>query len=49
MGRTPNYQFDRMKRDKAKAEKKAARLAAKAKPEAEAAPETKSDEPPADK
>ena len=31
MGRTPNYRFDRMQRDKAKAEKKAEKAAAKAK------------------
>jgi hypothetical protein len=29
MGRTPNYRFDRMQRDKAKAEKKAEKAAAK--------------------
>jgi hypothetical protein len=31
MGRTPNYRFDRMERDKAKAQKKADKAAAKAK------------------
>ncbi len=31
MGRTPNYRFDRMQRDKAKAEKKAEKAAARAK------------------
>jgi hypothetical protein len=31
MGRTPNYRFDRMQRDKAKADKKAEKAAAKAK------------------
>jgi hypothetical protein len=31
MGRTPNYGYDRMQRDKAKAEKKAEKAAAKAK------------------
>jgi hypothetical protein len=30
MGRTPNYGFDRMQREKAKAEKKAEKAAAKA-------------------
>ncbi len=30
MARTPNYKFDRMEREKAKAAKKAARAAAKA-------------------
>lgn len=30
MGRTPNYRFDRMQRDKAKADKKAEKAAAKA-------------------
>jgi hypothetical protein len=29
MGRTPNYRFDRMQRDKAKADKKAEKAAAK--------------------
>ncbi|HVO02784.1 MAG TPA: hypothetical protein VMT54_11315 [Candidatus Cybelea sp.] len=29
MGRTPNYRFDRMQREKAKAEKKAEKAAAK--------------------
>ena len=49
MGRKPNYQFDRMQRDKAKAEKKAARLAAKMKPDAEEAPEKKEGDQSADK
>jgi len=31
MGRTPNYRYDRMQRDKSKAEKKAEKAAAKAK------------------
>ena len=30
MGRTPNYRFDRMQRDQAKADKKAEKAAAKA-------------------
>jgi translation initiation factor 2 alpha subunit (eIF-2alpha) len=44
MGRTPNYRFDRMQRDKAKADKKAEKAAAKAK----LAEEKKSGEQPAD-
>ncbi len=44
MGRTPNYSFDRMQRDRAKAAKNAVKAAAKeaakkAKPTAEDAPE----------
>jgi hypothetical protein len=35
MARTPNFSFDRMQRDKAKAEKKAEKAAAKAKKRAE--------------
>ena len=45
MGRTPNYRFDRMQREKAKADKKAEKAAAKAK---QAAEEKKPDEQPAD-
>jgi translation initiation factor 2 alpha subunit (eIF-2alpha) len=49
MGRTPNYRFDRMQRDKAKAEKKAEKAAAKAKKAAEQAPEEAPiDTPPAE-
>ena len=44
MGRTPNYGYDRMQRDKAKAEKKAEKAAAKAKK----AVDDKAAEPPAD-
>jgi hypothetical protein len=38
MGRTPNYGYDRMQRDKAKAEKKAEKAAAKAKKAADDKP-----------
>ena len=48
MGRTPNYRFDRMQRDKAKAEKKAEKAAAKeAKRLAEGGAPADSPEPPA--
>lgn len=36
MGRTPNYSYDRMQREKAKADKKAEKAAAKAKAAEEA-------------
>jgi translation initiation factor 2 alpha subunit (eIF-2alpha) len=45
MGRTPNYRFDRMQRDKAKAEKKAEKAAAKAKKTTDDNPDDKSTEP----
>ena len=46
MGRTPNYRFDRMQRDKAKAEKKAEKAAAKKEAaEAKAAAERAAESP----
>ena len=47
MGRTPNYRFDRMQREKAKAEKKAEKAEAK-KRAAEAKAAAKSDDTPAE-
>jgi hypothetical protein len=45
MGRTPNYRFDRMQRDKAKAEKKAEKAAAKAKKTTDETPDDGSAKP----
>jgi translation initiation factor 2 alpha subunit (eIF-2alpha) len=48
MGRTPNYRFDRMQRDKAKAEKKAEKAAAKAKKTTDENPDDTSAKPETD-
>ena len=49
MGRTPNYRFDRMQRDKAKADKKAEKAEAKKQAaEAKKAATTPADEQPSE-
>ncbi len=48
MARKPNYKFERMERERVKAEKKAARAKAKAERAAKSAGEVAEEEPPED-